>query len=112
MLIFGTSCHGQNQKMPSPETFLKSWIALPDTSIGEVVQEPGNNLMLVYQDQKDNYWFGSWGEGLYKYDGTTIMRYTTEDGLGHNRIDQILEDKTGNIYLKTGDGYASVIKLR
>lgn len=83
---------------------MQSWIALPDTSIGEIVQELGNNLMLVYQDSRNNYWFGSWGEGLYKYDGTIIIRYTMEDGLSHNRIDQILEDKAGSIYLKTGDG--------
>ena len=68
MLIFGTSCHGQSQNMPSPEVYLKPMIALPDTSIGEIVEELSNNLMLVYQDKKHNYWFGSWGEGLYKYD--------------------------------------------
>ena len=75
MLIFGTSCHGQSQNMPSPEVYLKPRIALPDTSIGEIVKELSHNLMLVYHDKKNNYWFGSWVDGLYKYDGKKIIQY-------------------------------------
>lgn len=104
LLIITTSCHGQNQRLPSPETSLKSRIALPDTSIGEVVKELSNNLMLVYQDRNHHYWFGSWGEGLYKYDGKKIIRYTTADGLAYNRIDEIREDKAGNLYFNTPGG--------
>lgn len=104
MLIFGTSCHGQSQNMPSPEVYLKPMIALPDTSIGEIVEELSNNLMLVYQDKKHNYWFGSWGEGLYKYDGKKIIRFTTADGLASNRIDEIREDKAGHVYFNTPGG--------
>ncbi len=99
-----TSCHGHSQSLPSPETSLKSRIALPDTSIGEIVQELSNNLMLVYQDRNNNYWFGSWVDGLYKYDGKNIIRFTTADGLAYNRIDQILEDKAGNLYFNTPGG--------
>lgn len=104
MLIFSTSCHGQNQRLPSPETSLKPLLAIPDTSIGEVVQELGNNLMLVYQDRNHHYWFGSWGEGLYRYDGKKIIRYTTADGLAYNRIDEIREDKAGHLYFNTPGG--------
>ena len=104
MLIFGTSCHGQSQNMPSPEVYLKPMIALPDTSIGEIVEELSNNLMLVYQDKKHNYWFGSWGEGLYKYDGKKIIRFTIADGLASNRIDEIREDKAGHVYFNTPGG--------
>ncbi|HQW02059.1 MAG TPA: two-component regulator propeller domain-containing protein [Saprospiraceae bacterium] len=104
MLIFGTSCHGHSQNMPSPEVYLKPMIELPDTSIGEIVEELSNNLMLVYQDKKHNYWFGSWGEGLYKYDGKKIIRFTIADGLASNRIDEIREDKAGHVYFNTPGG--------
>ena len=54
--------------------------------------------MLVYQDKKNNYWFGSWEDGLYKYDGKTILHFTTKCGLPNNRIDEIKEDNSGNVY--------------
>jgi len=41
---------------------------------------------------------------LYKYDGKTITRYTTEDGLAYNRIDEIREDKSGHVYFNTPGG--------
>lgn len=60
--------------------------------------------MLVYQDTKNNYWFGSNIDGVYRFDGKTIIHFTTKDGLSHNRIDEIKEDRSGNIYFTTGKG--------
>ena len=89
-----TSCNGQNTSQVSNGSIAK----------GDTVKELGKNLMLVYQDKKNNYWFGSWGEGLYRYDRKTILHFTTKDGLAHNRIDEIQEDKSGNIYFNTSAG--------
>ena len=71
---------------------------------GDTVSTLGKHLMLIYQDRKDNYWFGSWGEGLYRYDGKTIIHYTTEHGLCQNKIVNIQEDKAGNLYFNTDIG--------
>ncbi len=71
---------------------------------GDTLKELGNNLMTVYQDKKNNYWFGSWQDGLYKYDGKTILHFTTKSGLPHNRVEDIQEDKWGNIYFNTSEG--------
>jgi ligand-binding sensor domain-containing protein len=62
------------------------------------VKELGYNIMVVYQDNKNNYWFGSWETGIYKYDGKTLVNYSTKHGLLSNRIDEIQEDNSGNIY--------------
>lgn len=71
----------------------------------EIVNNLGNNIMLVYQDKKNNnFWFGSHQDGIYKYDGTKIIHYTTKNGLPHNRIEEIKEDKFGNIYFNTNNG--------
>src|SRR5438552_11573082 len=91
-----TSCNGQNQVTNG---ILNNRIAKGDT-----VKELGKNTMIVYQDKKNNYWFGSWEDGLYRYDGKTILHFTTKDGLPHNRIDEIKEDKLGNIYFNTSGG--------
>ncbi len=84
-----TSCKGQtsNKKIGS------DLIAKGDT-----VKEPGSNIMVIYQDKKNTYWFGSWKTGIYKYDGKTLINYTTKHGLYNDRVDNIKEDKSGNIY--------------
>lgn len=75
-----------------------------DQMKGDTVQELANNIMVIYQDKKDNYWFGSWEDGLYKYDGKTILHYTTKNGLPDNRIEEIKEDNAGNVYFNTVNG--------
>ncbi len=93
ILALLTSCNGQtsDQKIKT-EQFNEQFAK------GDTVKEPGSSIMLVYQDEKNIYWFGSWQTGVYRYDGTTLINYTTKHGLPNNRIDEIKEDKSGNIY--------------
>jgi len=93
-----TSCNGQNTSQPT-KYILKGPLAKGDT-----VKELGNNIMLVYQDKKNIFWFGSWGEGLYRYDGKTIIHFTTAHGLLQNKIVNIQEDRSGNLYFNTDIG--------
>ena len=67
--------------------------------------------MLVYQDTKNNYWFGSWETGVYKYDGKTLINYTTKHGLYTNRVDDIKEDKSGNIYFAVMNPNSTITKF-
>lgn len=76
----------------------------PEVSDGEVVDNLGDNLMLIHQDQRKHWWFGTWGDGLYLYDGKTIANFTTQHGLAHSRINQILEDSAGNMFFNTPSG--------
>jgi ligand-binding sensor domain-containing protein len=92
VLLLCTSCSGKNATH------------IPYGMKGDTVQELGKHLMLIYQDKMNNYWFGSWGEGLYRYDGETIIHYTTKHGLCQNKIVQILEDRYGNLYFNTDIG--------
>lgn len=73
-------------------------------AIGDVVDKLGDNLMLVHQDSKSQWWFATWGDGLYRYDGKGIVHFTTKHGLSHNRTDQIVEDSAGNLYFNTMEG--------
>jgi ligand-binding sensor domain-containing protein len=60
--------------------------------------------MLVHQDIKSQWWFATWGDGIYRYDGKNIVHFTTKHGLSHNRTDQIAEDSAGNLYFNTREG--------
>ncbi len=73
-------------------------------TICDTVSQLGNNIMVIYQDKKNNYWFGSWETGVYKYDGEELVNYTTEHGLPSNRVEEIKGDELGNIYINTSKG--------
>ncbi|HQZ43167.1 MAG TPA: hypothetical protein PK735_09790, partial [Flavobacteriales bacterium] len=94
-----TSCNGQTKNKASNSDDLSQNIAQGDT-----VNKLGDHLWYVFQDKKNNYWFGSNGEGVYRYDGKTIVNFTTKDGLCNDSIRQIQEDKFGNIFFSTLGG--------
>jgi ligand-binding sensor domain-containing protein len=56
------------------------------------------------EDADGNLWFGSYGEGLYKYDGKLFVHFGMEQGLNSNTIYSIIQDKTGNIWVGTNKG--------
>ncbi|MCB0640904.1 MAG: hypothetical protein KDC44_04660, partial [Phaeodactylibacter sp.] len=72
------------------------------TTFGKIVSELSPNTMTIFQDSKNNYWFGS--HGLIHYDGQSLRQYTTDDGLYSNRIRGIQEDHLGNLLIDTGEG--------
>lgn len=95
VLCLLTSCNGQT-------TGAKRDIDnAPQHTRGNLVTVPGNNIMTVYHDSKNLYWFGSWQTGLYRYDGRTLSNYTTAHGLPAMRIEEIKEDHAGNLYFAT-----------
>jgi ligand-binding sensor domain-containing protein len=83
--VLFTSCHGQK-------------------TIGKPLNELSSHLWYIFQDTKNNYWFASNGEGVYRYDGKSIINFTTSDGLANDTIRQIQEDKFGNIFITTFGG--------
>jgi len=66
--------------------------------------ELDDRIWQVFQDSRGDFWFGSNGNGLYRYDGKMLSLYTEEAGLIDNTIRDIQEDKYGNIYIGTPTG--------
>lgn len=71
---------------------------------GRVVPEVSRACWYVFQAKNGDYWFGSDGEGAYRYDGKTIVNYTTADGLSGLKIRGILEDKAANVFFTAEGG--------
>jgi ligand-binding sensor domain-containing protein len=90
------SCNGQN--------ISKSINNNSTITIGDTVPELSKSIWIVFQASNLNYWFGSDTEGVYRFDGKTIIHFSTNDGLSSNRIRGIQEDKQGNIYFATLGG--------
>ena len=98
MTIF-SSCKGQNISENRSATIKNKNTAI---AIGDTVSKLGDQLMVIFQDKKNNYWFG--GKGVYKYNGKLITHFMVKDGLCDTSILGIQEDKFGNIYFDTPEG--------
>ena len=95
-----------NTKPDTTET--NTNIALQQTQIpttGTATASPQiRNIRSMLHDKNGTFWFGSDGEGVFRYDGRTVVQFTVKDGLCHNQIRSIREDKSDNIWFETGNG--------
>lgn len=73
----------------------------PAVAKGEIVPALDKAIMHVFQAKNGDYWFGSKDRGAYRYDGKTLVNFTTKDGLSYDHIGGIQEDKAGHIYFTT-----------
>ena len=92
-LILMTSCNGQNKVIQNKV------IAKGEAAFG---LDP--KIWTIYQDQNNHYWFGSNGNGVFRYDGKKLIQYTKKDGLVNNTIRSIQGDQLGNVFIGTPHG--------
>lgn len=94
------SCNGQNKKeserIISNQTYEKNDF--------NKIPFPKNGFYCGLKDKKGNLWFGSRGNGVFKFDGKEFTNYTEENGLSDNDISCITEDKKGNLWFGTPQG--------
>jgi len=58
----------------------------------------------MYQDKNGNYWFGTNGNGIIRYDGKTLEKISIEGLRPFNVVREIVEDKAGYLWFGTDDG--------
>lgn len=71
---------------------------------GKIVQELSKDICSILEDKNGNFWFGSYSDGVYFFNGEDLLKYTTEDGLSNNQVRTIQEDELGKIWFVTGGG--------
>ena len=96
-----TSCNRQNTSPVANSTSNEQDLSI---EIGDTVSELDKTIWIIFQDKNNHYWFGSDGQGVYRYDGKTILHFSTKDGLLNDRIRGIQEDKLGNVFITSLDG--------
>lgn len=106
ILIIGTSCNGQVKKdLPKEKVSESKTISDRQPKLIKTQgSQPSDNVHCSMQDKVGNLWFGTTGEGVYKYDGKSFIQFTVEDGLNSNMVYCILEDKDGKIWIGTETG--------
>ena len=78
----------------------------------QIVQTKTDSKLLKYttgvrsilEDSKGNIWFGSDKEGVCLLQNEKFQYFTTENGLSHNQVRNIYEDKNGIIWFECGEG--------
>ncbi len=65
-----------------------------------------NYVLAIAIDRDGAKWFGTWGAGLSRFDGTRWRTFTKADGLGGNYIHALGVDREGMVWAAT-DGGAS-----
>jgi ligand-binding sensor domain-containing protein len=109
LLIFTTCCNGQvKTDLPkgSNESKVKpiGQLKLITNHSDPHYQKLSGNVHCGLLDKGGNLWFGTTGDGVYRYDGKFFINFTTKDGLNDNCVYSILEDKAGNIWFGTEAG--------
>ncbi len=108
-----SSCTGQVKEKPIPDIkenkvntqtiILKQNTTFPQihTNLNGMVRQ---FVRTMYQDRKGNYWFGTNGDGIIRYDGQILERITIAGISPNFRVLEIVEDKIGNIWFGTCEG--------
>lgn len=83
-----------------------SLIKIDRTNKKHVTYEIGYAVRSIHEDRRGNFWVGTDGGGLLKFDKKTgsFIRYTMDNGLTNNSVLRILEDDKGNLWLSTFNG--------
>jgi len=76
------------------------------TQDNEVNPLPSADVRTLYQDRLGYIWMVIYSSGLVRYDGHTLDRYTTEDGLPDITVRQVLEDQFGRLWVSSDAGLA------
>jgi hypothetical protein len=75
-----------------------------DSATGPPTRLRFETVRSIFEDSKGNYWFGSWNEGVARLSGDSLTYFTVEDGLSHNQIRSIREDRNGVVWFEGGVG--------
>jgi len=61
-------------------------------------------VRIMYQDSDGNYWFGSNGDGIIRYNGDTLESVAIQGVHSKMRVMEIVEDEQGTIWFGTSEG--------
>ncbi|WP_104813682.1 adenylate/guanylate cyclase domain-containing protein [Aureitalea marina] len=68
---------------------------------------PGDvDIKSILEDKEGNLWLGSYGKGLYRFDGDSFHQFTIQDGLPDDVITQVALSEEGHIVIGTNNGIA------
>jgi ligand-binding sensor domain-containing protein len=65
---------------------------------------PPINITGLFEDKSGNIWFASAKNGVFRYDGKTMVQISDQEGLGDNYAGGIAQDPAGNMWFTMKNG--------
>ncbi|MFT5198822.1 MAG: ligand-binding sensor domain-containing protein [Planctomycetota bacterium] len=103
LLLFLLACSGTQD---SPPGEIRETARDQTITVGKTVKEIDPRIWKIHQDRKGDYWFGSNGSGIYRYDGKKVTQFTKADGLCGDQVRGIVEGADGRLFISTNGGVA------
>ncbi|MCX6326206.1 MAG: SpoIIE family protein phosphatase [Bacteroidia bacterium] len=69
-----------------------------------------NMVSCLTEDSHGRMWVGTWGGGIAVFDGDSMRKFNTENGLKPSKIYDIIEDVEGNILIADQDNGLTIFK--
>ncbi|MFY0687185.1 MAG: hypothetical protein JXQ90_08475 [Cyclobacteriaceae bacterium] len=106
LLLGSISCNTPTEKNSVRENEIRLEIESSKQVVLSMTQgsQSDDNVHCSLQDASGNLWFGTTGEGMYKFDGNSFEQFTSSDGLPSNVVFCLLEDNRGKIWIGTDNG--------
>lgn len=116
---FITSCREQDTTRPAQEKQVATGFAYKPFSPDQLVygtsyeyhsgksRQIADYVRRIFEDSRGNLWFGTNGLGVGRYDGDTLVYFSTREGLSGSQVTAILEDRRGNMWFSTTEGISS-----
>ena len=103
MLVFHTSCGGQNQTNPPQDNFKKAHNGISESRIKELATSkvPMTQVRHIKQAKNGDILIAATWSGAFRYDGKSFTNFTSK--LGSHRFWDVLEDRRGNLWFATLD---------
>jgi len=65
---------------------------------------PQSEIMDIYQDRQGYIWFGTYENGVARYDGSRMQHFSVDQGLAHASVRAIVQDRANNVWVGTENG--------
>ena len=122
LLAFITSCKGQDPTNTAKNSTEISNTETDKSTTTKSLLPPANRKPLftqvhsnldgmvsefvrkMYQDKRGNFWFGTNGDGIIRYNGLTLDKLSNNTDFEHTAVRGIVEDNAGNVWFGTSGG--------
>ena len=69
-----------------------------------IKEEFGTSFQSIEQDSTGDLWFGTFSNGLWRYDGKELTHYAQDDSFPIVTCKTIYKDKRGKLWFGIGEG--------
>ena len=98
-VLFLASCSGQ-----VPASAERQATASSSTQAATDTTQVAEYIVAAIEDSKGNLWFGTNGQGVARWDGTSLRYFSIGDGLIGDVVTGIAEDRDGHLWFGTHTG--------